>query len=191
MPTYRIASSIWIFRALIDRTAGGILSERYGEDHVALLDHIWKDAAKRWATLAPQSTLGARITVRLAAVTASAYEVLVARGVSREVATQTVHDIAWTIYQKMGSFAWIVSGIFSRNAAGRLRTATVAFRAFPFSAPSYEWISIPSPASVVAFDCLRCPVAEYFKKGRAFRIVRAHVVRPRFSTSGNRLGRSA
>lgn len=30
------------------------------------------------------------------------------------------------------------------------------------SSPSYEWSDVASPVGVVAFDCLKCPVAEFF-----------------------------
>jgi ubiquinone biosynthesis protein len=158
------ASSIWIFRALIDRTAGRILFARHASEHRAMLDEIWKCAEQRWDGLPPQSTLGASITVRLAALTAYAYEVLLTRDIPARDATKTVYDIAWAIYQKMGGAAWIASGILSRDTFLRLRIATVAFRVFPFSAPSYEWKVVESAVGVVAFDCLRCPVAEYFKQ---------------------------
>ena len=154
---------IRIFRALIDPSVKPILSERYGADGAAILDQIWTDAAERWATLASQATLGATITVRLAAVTAAAYETLVVHHTPAEHATQTVYDIAWAVYQKMGAAAWAASGALSSDGTERLRLATVAFRTFPFSTPSYEWKSLPSPAGVVSFDCLRCPVAEYFE----------------------------
>jgi hypothetical protein len=49
---------------------------------------------------------------------------------------------------------------------------TVAFRTFPFSAPSYEWKNVASPAGVVAFDCRKCTVADYFKAQHLSRYVR-------------------
>ena len=63
---------IRIFRALIDPTVKPILSERYGADGAAILEQIWAEAAEDWAKLPSQTTLGATITVRLAAVTAAA-----------------------------------------------------------------------------------------------------------------------
>ena len=145
------------FRRLVKRSSG------YRGHEDALLDQIWSDASDRWTRLPAQSTLGATIKARLAAVTATAYATLVALHVPVEDATQTVYDIAWVIYKKMVGAAWAVSGVLSRETAERLRIATVAFRAFPFSTPSYEWQAVASPAGVVAFSCLRCPVAAYFK----------------------------
>jgi ubiquinone biosynthesis protein len=155
--------SILVFRALIDPTARHILSDRYESDGHAILDRIWAGAAERWLALPPQTTLGATITVRLAAVTATAYDVILAETKSAEIATQAVYDIAWALYKKMGRAAWTTSGILSPNGARRLRLATTAFRTFPFSSPSYRWEDVPTPGGVVGFDCLRCPVADYFK----------------------------
>lgn len=161
LPVYR--PHVAVFRALVDPTATRVLAKRYGADGPAILDEIWTNATDRWTTLASQTTLGATITVRLASLTAAAYETLLARHPSVREATETVYDIAWAIYQKMGGAAWAASGVLSTDRAERLRLATVAFRTFPFSAPSYEWKPVPSPAGVVGFDCLRCPVAEYFQ----------------------------
>jgi ubiquinone biosynthesis protein len=156
------APALSVFRALIDPTAKQILSERFGADGTAILEQIWTNAEIRWAELQAQATLGATITVRLAAVTAAAYDALVTRNASAESATQTVYDIAWAVYQKMGGVAWAASGALTSDRTERLRLATVAFRTFPFSAPSYQWEEVSSPEGVVGFDCLRCPVAEYF-----------------------------
>jgi hypothetical protein len=147
---------------LIDPTARRVISKRYGGREDGLLNQIWADAAERWMTLPAQSTVGATLTVRLAAVTAAAYAVFVAQHSSVEDATQTVHDIAWAVYKRMGGAAWLVSGLLSRDTAERLRIATVAFHSFPFSAPSYEWRVIypslqvlqgPAPAEQAADDC--------------------------------------
>jgi L-2-amino-thiazoline-4-carboxylic acid hydrolase len=107
-----------------------------------------------------QLTLGATFTVRPAAVTAAAYETILALPTSAQDATRTVHDIAWAVYQKIGGAAWAISGALSTDSTQRLRLATVAFRTFPFNGPFCEWEDIPSP---VGFDCLHCPVADYFK----------------------------
>jgi ubiquinone biosynthesis protein len=152
-----------IFRALIDPTASPMLRNRYGADGAAILDRIWTNATRRWIVLPRQSSLGAAITVRLAAITAAAYETILALPTSGEDATQTVYDIAWAVYQKMGGAAWAISGVLGADRNQRLRLATVAFRTFPFSAPSYEWKDVPSPVGVIGFDCLHCPVADYFK----------------------------
>jgi len=41
------------------------------------------------------------------------------------------------------------------------------FRSFPFGSPSYEWRDVSSPDGAVAFDCVKCPVAEFFASQNA------------------------
>jgi hypothetical protein len=108
--------SVFVFRALIDSTARHILSDRYESDGHAILDRIWAGAAERWLALPPQTTLGATITVRLAAVTATAYDVILAETKSAEIATQAVYDIAWARIRK-----WVVP--HGRRAAFSARMA--------------------------------------------------------------------
>jgi ubiquinone biosynthesis protein len=154
---------VTVLRALLDSTARPQLSRQFGADGAAVLDRIWKRSHEQWPTLPRQSTFGGAIMVRLAAVTAAAYETFIADGATPEDATRTVYDIAWAIYRKMGRAAWTVSGFAAKDDADRMRVATVAFRTFPFSSPSYEWKDVASPAGVVGFDCRKCPVADYFK----------------------------
>lgn len=56
-----------------------------------------------------------------------------------------------------------MAGAMSNESVKKLRFATTAFRTFPFDSPSYLWKDVPAPPGVVAFDCLKCPVAEHFR----------------------------
>ncbi len=132
-------------RTLLDPTALPMLSRRFGTDGSAVLGRIWSGARERWATLPRQSSFGATITVRLAAVTVAAYETFIAEGAGPEDATVTVYDVAWVVYQKMGSAAWALSAVAGKDDADRMRVTTVTFRTFPFSAPSYELEGRPEP----------------------------------------------
>ena len=38
------------------------------------------------------------------------------------------------------------------------------FRAFPFGEPGYIWQDVDDAPTTVGFDCLRCPVAEFFAR---------------------------
>jgi len=136
---------IAMLRAILNPTARPLFSRRFGANGNAMLERVWKRAGERWATLPRQSGLGAAITVRLAAITAAAYETFVAEGADREEATIAVYDIAWAVYRKMGGVAWALGAIAGKRNADRMGFATVAFRMFPFSPPSYEWKDIPSP----------------------------------------------
>lgn len=113
--------------------------------------------------LRPEKTLGASIMLKLAVLSRSFFFVLVSQFADENKAIDTFNKIAWKIYSKLGKVAWWFAGITKRTPYGRLKKATTLFRKFPFGPPSYLWQDDPSEANVVAFSCLRCPVAEYFK----------------------------
>ncbi len=58
----------------------------------------------------------------------------------------------------------LLARMLTRDPRKRMQLATDLFRTFPFGAPGYGWRDAPAAASVVAFDCTRCPVAEYFAR---------------------------
>lgn len=88
---------IVMLRAILNLTARPLFSRRFGANGNAVLERVWRRAGERWATLPRESGVGAAITVRLAALTAAAYETFVAEGGDREEATITVYDIAWSV----------------------------------------------------------------------------------------------
>lgn len=48
----------------------------------------------------------------------------------------------------------------------RLRILTTIYkqyRTFPFNSPSYLWEEEPATENAVCFNCVKCPVAEYFE----------------------------
>jgi ubiquinone biosynthesis protein len=56
----------------------------------------------------------------------------------------------------------LIASAFTRDPRKRLKLATDLFRSFPFGSPSYQWRDAPSSDGAVAFDCVKCPVAEFF-----------------------------
>jgi ubiquinone biosynthesis protein len=156
-------SAIGLVRAIVDISARPVLKKRFGSKAGDVLDAIWTVAGAEWKSAPQQSTLGASVTVRLACITIAAYRVLVTHVETSQEATQIVYDIAWDVYRKMGSLAWSIAGALATDDAGRMRIATKMFRTFPFSAPSYGWQDVATSGEAVAFDCVRCPVAEHFK----------------------------
>lgn len=108
-----------------------------------------------------QPTLGAAFTTRASALILAMHEILLRRGVAVTESYRLVHDIAWRIYREMGELPMLVASAFTRDPARRLRLATDMFRRFPFGAPGYGWRDVPAPGGTVAFDCVKCPVAEF------------------------------
>jgi hypothetical protein len=90
------------------------------------------------------------------------HESLLRHGVSAAESHRLIYDIGWRIYVQMGEPPLFLASAFTRDPQKRLKLATDLFRAFPFGAPSYEWRDVPTVDGVIAFDCTKCPVAEFF-----------------------------
>ncbi|MGI9061794.1 MAG: AarF/UbiB family protein [Ktedonobacteraceae bacterium] len=151
-------------RSLLDPSARKAFIHAYSDHEVDdLLESTWA----RYADLAPsvpsQETLGARFMVHLSTLTIAMYEALLSAGQSAEGATTLIYDMAWLVYTKMGAVQWTMAGAMSNDSLKKLRFATTAFRTFPFDSPSYLWKDVTVAPDVVAFDCLKCPVAEHFR----------------------------
>ncbi len=101
--------------------------------------------------------------VQLSALTLAMYEALRVAGQSADGATRLIYEVGWLVYTKMGAVPWAMAGAFSQDGYEKLRFATTAFRTFPFDSPSYGWQDRAAGPGVVAFNCLKCPVADYFR----------------------------
>ncbi len=58
----------------------------------------------------------------------------------------------------------LIASAFTRDPRKRLQLATDLIRSFPFGSPSYQWGDVISPDKALAFDCVKCPVAEFFAR---------------------------
>ncbi len=151
-------------RSIIDSFARSVLECEYAEDEIdTLLDEVWGGYDQLAPSVPSQETVGGRFMVHASAIEISMYQVLLLRGQSKEQATKLIYDMVWHIYTKMGAIPWDLATLFRNNEYDKLRFATTAFRTFPFSSPSYRWQEIEAEPGVVAFNCLKCPVAEYFQ----------------------------
>jgi len=159
-----IQPSVAGMRALLDSSARNVLMRVYSDRVVDdILDTTWANYADLASSVPSQETVGARITVHLSAVTIAIYRALLAAGQSEEDATNLIYDMAWLVYTKMGEVPWTIAELFSHDEYEKLHFATTAFRQFPFGSPSYVWKDVNAAPGVVAFDCLKCPVAEFFR----------------------------
>lgn len=129
-------------------------------------DNTLKAVWRRYAEAAPlvpkHQGLGPTLVLHLAAITIAFHQTLTDALYSDEEAAQLVTDVAWVVYRKMGAFVWLVSRLAANDQFERVRIATRIFRRFPFSSPAYQCKEISAPPNIVAFDCARCPAAEYF-----------------------------
>jgi ubiquinone biosynthesis protein len=132
------------------------------------LERVWRETWGTYDTLTPTippaPTLGARLMLRLAACGIGLYRALLRANVAPEEATRLVSRAAWLVYEKMAVAPRVLASLATRDPLGRLRVATNLFRRFPFGSPSYRMENVAAGADVVAFDVLRCPVAEFFRR---------------------------
>jgi hypothetical protein len=126
------------------------------------LDAVWRGYAESAPAVPTNEGFGPTQVLHLAAITIALHQALMDLGRTDEAATQLVVDVGWVIYRKMGAVAWMLSRSAGKDKFHRMRTSTQMFRRFPFSSPAYQWKEVAAEANVVAFDCVRCPAAQYF-----------------------------
>lgn len=152
-----------LWKGLLEKHARAALGEA---DLATLSDVVLTDTWRRYYTMEGEvpvaSTAGAVLTTHLAVVTLALYRALVARDVPAQRAYQIIYAAGWRLYQHMGEPPLLLAAAYTRDPEKRLKIATDLFRAFPFGEPAYSWKDVQDEPGVVAFDCLRCPVADYF-----------------------------
>jgi L-2-amino-thiazoline-4-carboxylic acid hydrolase len=172
----------FIYRPLVARAARQGLVGRNRErqspergrfpraDVDGLLKTAWGYYAERVGDVPMEPTVGSKMNVRLACFTISFFNAALAAGVERAYAIELVADAAWRVYR-----------LWSMIALGLARltlekTTSLAFAvtkhgepegrvslSFPFNAPGYLIEPVPSDGGT-AFDVVRCPVADYFRR---------------------------
>lgn len=152
------------FKTQVRTEAAKVLSVNHSKAWVKdLLNDFRKHYQNLKAEVPEMPTPGGAVVVNLAAMSEAFYQELKVRVWDKEVVTKIFYEIAWNIYTKMGKLTWKLAGLTTQNDYKRLSNATNIFRKFPFNSPSYQWKDLPGEEDTVAFDCLKCPVAEYFK----------------------------
>jgi|TARA_B100000989_G_C19432854_1_gene423815 ubiquinone biosynthesis protein len=155
---------LYWFKIQANKSARVILSPHFTSSEVLDIIHCyWKRYLKLIPDVPSLPTIGGTLMIHLAAMSTGFHQELRARGKSEETTTQLFYEIAWKIYQKMGSFCWWLAGWSNRSSYVKLLRATKLFRAFPFNSPAYRWKDVEVENNVVGFDCLKCSVAEYFQ----------------------------
>ena len=135
-----------------------------------LLKTAWSYYAERVGDVPVEPTVGSRMNVRLACFTISFFNAVLATGVERAYAIELVADAVWRVYRLWSTIAL---GLARLNPG---KTTSLAFAVtkredqqsrvslrFPFNAPGYLIEPIPADSGT-AFDVVRCPVADYFRR---------------------------
>lgn len=157
-----------LWKTLLEADARSVLATTSLADAVDdVLAEMWNGYYEVESSVPIESTLGAVFTTHLAALTLAMHQVLLRYGVAPEESYRLIYAIGWKFYQHMGEPPLLFAAAFTHDPGKRLRLATDLFRIFPFGAPGYRWRDVPSAERVVAFDCTRCPVAEFFARQNA------------------------
>jgi ubiquinone biosynthesis protein len=152
-----------LWQTLVEPHAVAVLQATpLGEPVSDVLKQVWERYYEIEPSIAIQPTLGGVFTTHLAAATLAMHEILLRHGISAPESYRLIYDIGWKIYMQMGETPLLLASAFTRDPHKRLKLATDVFRAFPFSTPSYEWRDVHSSDGAIAFDCTKCPVAEFF-----------------------------
>ena len=131
----------------------------------------WNYYRERVGDLTPQPTIGSTMNVRLACFTMSFFDALQAKGIERAYAIELIADAAWQVYRQWARIALAITRLTprSRRALGFAkingRAGSISLR-FPFNAPGYLIETVHTDADV-AFDVVRCPIADYVRERRA------------------------
>lgn len=133
-----------------------------GERLIGLFEQIWDRYYELEPSITIQPNLGAVFTTHLAAVTLAMHDILLRHGISPAESYQIIYEIGWRFYTQMAEPPLLIASAFARDPRKRLKIATDLFRRFPFGPPSYQWRDLPSADGAIAFDCTKCPVAEFF-----------------------------
>ncbi len=154
-------SALW--KTLLERHATVVLSRT--SLGVPTRD-FWAQVWTRYYELEPsvpiEPNLGAVFTTHLAVATLAMHQLLQQHGVSTAQSHRLIYDIGWRLYVEMGEPPLLLASAFTRDPYKRVKLATDIFRAVPFGAPGYQWHDVLSDDATVAFDCTKCPVAEFF-----------------------------
>jgi hypothetical protein len=155
---------IYWFKIQTAKAAKNELAPHFNNKEVQdILHGYWQRYLQLKPEVPEMLTMGGSLMLNLSAMSTGFYQELTARGKDEETTTQLFYDIAWKVYQKMGKLSWWLAGWGNRSGYDRLLKATDLFRTFPFNKPSYTWEEVKTSGNVVAFNCVKCPVAEYFK----------------------------
>jgi len=152
-----------LWRVLLEPHARVVLGAVFSG---ASLDAVLDDTWSRYYELEPQESMqpniGAVFTTHLAVATLAMHQTLLRHGIDLARSHALLHEIGWRFYTRMGTIPDLLASAFTRDPVKRLELSTRLFRTFPFGAPGYEWRDVPTYDGSVAFDCTKCPVAEYF-----------------------------
>lgn len=149
-------------RPLLAAAAQHELGDRFSKEEIGRITRTALDDYGCQRPLLPDERGGARVMLNLAALAIGLYRALFARVGEREARRHTA-NVTWRLYRSMMAVPTAVAAITTPPGPQRLRRATELVRRYPFGAPGYQVADSPPTEDSVAFQVLRCPVADYFR----------------------------
>lgn len=107
-----------------------------------------------------EESWGGRLMMELASLTIGFHEALLRETRDEARARRLTAAVTWAAYRHMARLPGWYARVRSDQPLVQLRRATGAFRQAPFGLPAYVMRDVDAGEDVVAFDVLRCPVAE-------------------------------
>ncbi len=129
-----------------------------------MVQGAWRTYAGLAQDLPAEPTLGARLMLRLAALTVALFKAMVTAGLTEAEARERTSQVTWLVYERLAAPPWSFTRLLARDPLARMRRAMDLFMRFPYGAPGYDMRYVQAEGEVVAFDVHRCPVAEYFAR---------------------------
>ena len=131
-----------------------------------ILDQSWLDFDTLLPDLSREPTVGARLNLRLAALTVAFYRNLTAAGIENRYAIELISDTCWRVYQWWGYVGRFLARLSRhdriKDHARRVRQDGSWPMSFPFNPPGYQAQYVPTEYGL-GFNVIRCPVAEYLR----------------------------
>jgi len=161
--THRVARRLIVGRCRSNHPEDG----RFTHAEVrGLVGDAWRIFDEREPRLAAQPTIGSRLNVKFACLTLAFFHALLKHGLERTYAIQIMSDLTWAFYAKWCGVGRLLGGRGVITHFGQLKTGDVVPLLFPFNPPGYIAKWVPADCGV-AYDVVRCPVAELFRNNAA------------------------
>lgn len=163
-PVKRTPAVLSLLEPWLLRRASHILEPRFGRARArTLVDEALRRHQAAPPTLGAERSVGGRMMVECAAITIALYRVLLDEDLSPVDARAETARVTAAIYAVMARVPWFLARLSARQPHARLKRATDSFRRFPFGPPAYVMNDVEADDQTVAFDVVRCPVAEHFR----------------------------
>jgi len=156
---------IKLLRPMLSLAVRRVLRNRLAPEELEqVIQGAWRNYSDLAQELPAEPTLGARLMVRLAAMTIGLHNSLRQAGLTEEEALERTSQITWLVYEKLTELPWKLTALLAKNRIGRVRRVMDWSMRFPYGSPGYQMQYVQAEENTVAFDVHRCPAADYFAR---------------------------